>query len=92
MREEGKEFYLRVHLLSPIFSFATFYSMKVNGPRLQGSIPWPHGMPASMPHHGKRSQKFSVCRAAAKGLAPLVLQEITGHPQAGRNVEHRISG
>lgn len=25
---------------------------------------------------------FPVCRAASKGLAPLVLKEVTGYPQA----------
>lgn len=42
----------------PLYLFARFYSMGVNGPRLWGGLSWPHRMPGSMAYHGKRSQKF----------------------------------
>lgn len=82
MTEEGKEFDLHVHFLSPVL-FAWFYTMgiMVLGSKMAFSGPMDCQVPCRTMARGAWNS-LPVCGTAAKELAPLVLQEVTGHSQS----------
>lgn len=68
----------------------TLWKLMVLGFRV--AFPGPMGCPPLCPITARGARNsLSVSSTAAQGLAPLVLQEDTGHPQTGRNVEGRTS-
>lgn len=56
------------------------------------AFPGPHRMPGSMPYRGRGARNsehgtdLPVHQAATKWLAPLVLKEFAGHPQAEEHI------